>query len=103
VIADPSDPAVRPPSLQSEERVPYPSSAIRMRISTSVTVRALVDERGRVAEAAILHPSGQPAAYGFEDAALKVARGRRYRPARRQGVPVAIWVIVRIEFRPPSP
>jgi TonB family protein len=103
VIADPNDPAVKLPSLQSEDPVPYPLAAIRMRISTSVTVRALVDERGRVAEAAILHPSGQPAAYGFDEAALKRVRGRRYRPARRQGVPVAIWVIVRFEFRPPPP
>ena len=103
VIADPNDPAVRPPSVQFEDPVPYPSSAIRMRISTSVTVRALVDERGRVSEAAILHPSGQPAAYGFDEAALKRVRSRRYRPARRQGLPVAIWVIVRIDFRPPPP
>ena len=102
-IADPSDPAVKPPVLQSEDLVPYPFSARLMRASASVTVRALVDERGRVTEAAILHASGQPASFGFDEAALKRVRSRRYRPARRQGVPVAIWVIVRVDFRPTSP
>jgi TonB family protein len=74
-----------------------------MRVSTSVTVRALIDERGRVAEATILRGSGQPAAFGFDETALRGVRSRRYRPAQRQGVPVAMWVIVRIDFRPPPP
>jgi TonB family protein len=102
-IADPSDPTVKPPVFQSANPVPYPLNALRMRISTSVTVRALVDERGRVTEATILRGSGQPAAFGFEDAALRGVRSRRYRPAQRQGVPVAMWVLVRIDFLPPSP
>jgi serine/threonine-protein kinase len=99
--ADPSDPAVRPPGLVSEDPVPYPARAVPRRISTVVVVRALVDERGRVVEAAVLQPSGQPAEYGFDDAALKRVRSRRYRPARRNDVPVPIWVVVRVEFRPP--
>jgi TonB family protein len=56
-----------------------------------------------VTDVAIVQPSGQPAELGFDDAALKRVRSRRYRPARRHDVPVAMWVIVRIEFRPPGP
>jgi TonB family protein len=100
-IADARDPAVQPPVLQSEDKVPYPSRAISRRIATTVVVRALVDEQGRVAEATLIQPSGQPAALGFDEAALKRVRSRRYRPARRQGVPVAMWVLVRIDFKPP--
>ncbi len=101
VVADPRDPGVKPPVLQFEEPVPYPSRAISRRISTSVVVRALVDQQGRVAEATIIQPSGQAAELGFDEAALKRVRSRRYRPARRHDVPVAMWVIVRIDFRPP--
>ena len=101
VVADPSDPAVKPPVFQSEDPVPYPARAVGLRIATSVVVRALVDERGRVAETAVIHSSGQPAAFGFDEAALNRVKSRRYRPARRNDVPVAIWVIVRIDFRPP--
>jgi TonB family protein len=99
--ADASDPAVRPPGLVSEEAVPYPVRAIPRRISAVVVVRALVDERGRVVEAVITQASGQPPEYGFDAAALKRVRSRKYRPARREDVPVPIWVVVRVEFRPP--
>jgi len=100
-FADPSDPAVRPPGLISEEQVPYPPRAIPRRIATTVVVRALVDETGKVAEAAVIQSSGQPPDYGFDQAALNRVKGRKYRPARRNDVPVPIWVVVRVEFRPP--
>ena len=100
-FADPSDPAVRPPGLISEEQVPYPPRAIPRRITTTVVVRALVDETGKVAEAAVIQTSGQPPDYGFDQAALNRVKGRKYRPARRNDVPVPIWVVVRVEFRPP--
>ena len=102
-VADPSDPAVRPPTVLSEENVPYPPRAVGRRISTSVVVRALVDEQGRVGEAIVVQPSGQPPELGFDEAALKRVRSRRYRPARRHDIPVPIWVLVRIDFKPPRP
>jgi TonB family protein len=100
-VADPSDPTVKLPVVTFEEAVPYPPRAVARRIRASVVVRALVDETGRVTEAALVQPSGQPPEYGFDEAALKRVRSRRYRPARRNGAPVAIWVVVRIDFRPP--
>jgi TonB family protein len=72
-----------------------------VRISTWVTGRALVDERGRVTEATVIRSSGQPAVYGFDEAALRRVKSRRYRPARRNDAAVPIWVIVRVDFRPP--
>jgi TonB family protein len=99
-VADPSDPAVKPPVMLSEEKVPYPPRAAGRRISTSVVVRALVDEQGRVGETTVVQSSGQPPDLGFDEAALKRVRSRRYRPARRHDVPVPIWVVVRVDFRP---
>ena len=101
--ADPSDPAVRPPGLVSEDPVPYPRRALSARLAAVVVVRALVDEAGRVVEATITQPSGQPAEYGFDEAALKRVRSRKYRPASRHNTAVPIWVVVRVEFRPPPP
>jgi len=101
--ADPADPAVRPPALISEDPVPYPRRAMSARLAAVVVVRALVEETGRVVEATVTQPSGQPAAYGFDEAALKRVRSRKYRPARRNNVPVPIWVVIRVEFRPPPP
>jgi TonB family protein len=66
-----------------------------------VVVRALVDETGKVSEAAVIQVSGQPLDLGFEHAALTRVKGRRYRPARRNDIPVPIWVVVRVDFRPP--
>jgi TonB family protein len=100
-VADPSDPAVRPPTLVSEAQIPYPARAISRRLSAAVVVRAMVDETGKVSEATVIQASGQPLDYGFEHAALARVRGRKYRPARRNDVPVPIWVVVRVEFRPP--
>ena len=99
--ADPNDPAVRPPGLISEDLVPYPRRALSARLAAVVVVRALVDETGRVVEATIAQSSGQPADYGFDEAALKRVRSRKYRPAHRHDVAVPIWVVVRVEFRPP--
>jgi TonB family protein len=101
-VADPRDPGVKPPVLVSEEQVPYPSRAVSRRISATVVVRALVDAQGRITDVGIVQPSGQPE-FGFDEAALKRVKSRRYRPARRHDLPVAMWVIVRIDFRPPGP
>jgi serine/threonine-protein kinase len=102
--ADPSDPAVRAPGLLSEDPVPYPRRAAATRLATTVVVvvRALIDETGHVTEAAITQASGQPPEMGFDDAALKRVRSRKYRPARRHDIPMPIWVVIRVEFRPPA-
>jgi protein TonB len=76
---------------------------VRLTGTIAVVVRALVDETGRVAESAVAQASGQPPEYGFDEAALRRVRSRKYRPARRNGQPVPIWVMVRVEFRPPPP
>jgi len=84
--------------------VPDPRRAAAARLATTVVVvvRALIDETGRVTEAAITQASGQPPEMGFDDAALKRVRSRKYRPARRHDIPMPIWVVIRVEFRPPA-
>jgi TonB family protein len=100
VAADPSEPGVTPPVVRLDPKIRFPPLATARRLAASVVVRALVDEQGRVAEAAVTQPSGHPTSIGFEEAALQKIRGRRYAPARRAGVPVRMWVLVRVDFRP---
>jgi TonB family protein len=100
VAADPSEPGVTPPVVRLDPKIRYPPPATARRLAASVVVRALVDEQGRVAEAAVTQPSGHATSIGFEEAALQKIRGRRYAPARRAGVPVRMWVLVRVDFRP---
>jgi len=103
VLVASDDPGVVLPVLLRESPTAYPHVALDRRVEAGVTVRALVDEKGHVAEATVVEPSGQPAVYGFEDAALKRARGRLYRPATKDGVPVRIWLNLRVVFKLPKP
>ena len=60
-------------------------------------LRLLVDETGRVVQVEVLK-----AADLLTDAAVKAAKARTYRPARRGGVAEKMWVAVPIDFRLPN-
>lgn len=72
----------------------YPELARDAGIEGTVLVRALVAADGSVRETRILQ--GIP---GLEEAALQAVAGAVFRPARQQDRPVAVWVVVPIEFR----
>lgn len=55
----------------------------------------LVDARGRVRAAELHLGSGHAA---FDDAARALAERLRYAPARRDGEPVPVWVLVRVSL-----
>jgi TonB family protein len=75
----------------------YPAAARRMNRSAEVTVRALVDEKGRVEKAERV---GAPVGMGFDDAALEVARLSSYNPATKDGVRVKMWISMKVTFVP---
>ncbi|MEW5875479.1 MAG: TonB family protein [Candidatus Zixiibacteriota bacterium] len=74
----------------------YPEKAVVAGASGTVWVQALVDSKGIVVEARILKSSGTN--YGFEESALRAAYKNRYRPAMREGRPVAVWVSYKVDF-----
>jgi TonB family protein len=61
-----------------------------------VELNVLVDERGIVTDAQIVMGAGGKA--GLNEAAIESVKKRRYRPATRDGVPVKVWLPVRIKF-----
>ena len=83
--------------LVSQPRSRYPPLAQARRLSGTVWLRALVDEKGAVVDASLVRAS--PRALGFEDAAMQLVRKRVYRPATKQGVPVRVWLPITVEFQ----
>lgn len=71
----------------------YPDEARRAGIEGTVTVQALVDREGVVRDARVVR--GIPP---LDEAALRAVRQWRFRPAKSNGRPIAVWVAVPIRF-----
>ncbi|HLK89372.1 MAG TPA: TonB family protein [Polyangia bacterium] len=89
-------PHVQPPVVLEESRPPYPSEAQRARGDVAVT--ATITPSGEVS-AVELRTGVAPA---LDRAALKAAMGWRFRPALRDGTPVASRIQLLFHFEPPA-
>jgi protein TonB len=85
-----------PPRKLANRLPAYPRAAERRRIEGSVTLRLLIDERGRVERTQVIAVEGHPA---FEDAVLAVIGGWHFSPARHRGREVKVWGVTTLEFR----
>jgi protein TonB len=95
-------PELEPPvALNADSPVSYPPALFDQKIEGDVLLRLWVDSIGRVAPEStrVLESSGYPA---LDSAALAGARGLRYAPAKRRGIPVATSFVQPIEFRHPQ-
>lgn len=90
-------PGVTPPRIVDRPSPRYPPSARRLGKVATVQLRVLVDENGRVLET---EQVGDKVGFGFDQEALSAARATTWRPAMKSGVPVKMWIDLRIEFRP---
>lgn len=90
-------PGVTPPRIVDRPSPRYPPSARRLGKVATVQLRVLVDENGRVLET---EQVGSKVGFGFDQEALNAARETSWRPAMQGGVPVKMWIDLRIEFRP---
>lgn len=99
VVFDLADPEIREPKLiPSSDREPtYPRQARLTRTAGRVDLELVIDPTGAVREATVLRE--QPIGMGFGAAARDAALQRRYLPATRAGVPVAVRLAVRLDFR----
>ena len=93
-VAQSSPPALTPPRITSEEKVPYPESA---RGDAVVVLELLIDVTGSVKEAKVVDGE-EPFATAARDAAIRW----NFVPARRGELNVAARVRMRIEFHPPT-
>ena len=81
------------PEAISRVEPKYPAEAIIRRTQGIVLVAVLVDTAGRVREARI-----KRSIRGLDEAALVAARQWRFKPALRQGRPVAMWTGCPVKF-----
>jgi serine/threonine-protein kinase len=95
-VVDIGDPGVTPPVPIREPKAFFPPIAKAARATGLVELRILVDENGNVADVSLVsctRPGVQ-----FELEAERAARRRKYRPATKGGVPVRVWVPIRVPF-----
>lgn len=87
-------PVEHAPELIAMAAPAYPELARDAGIEGTVLVRALVGRDGFVHEVRILE-----SVLTLDDAALAAARDAVFKPALQQDKPVAVWVVIPIEFR----
>ena len=96
-LVDVNDPAVTPPALLRQPALVYPELARLARVEGVVEVKALIDENGNVIEHVLVRNTRPN--FRFENEAERHVRGRRYRPARKDGVPVRVWLPIVVNFK----
>jgi TonB family protein len=77
-------------------RPDYPEDSRNRGIEGHVAVLALVDTLGRVAEAQVMNPSGEPE---LDQASLHAVLRCRFRPYRDQGKLTEVYAVFRFAFR----
>jgi TonB family protein len=81
------------PELVSMDPVHYPESALEAQVSGTVLVRVLVGTDGHVLRTLVLRGVAE-----LNGAALRSARSARFKPAQVRDEPVAVWMVIPIEF-----
>jgi TonB family protein len=95
-----NDAGVIAPQVVRSPNPSYPPIALRQRVEGTVELQALVDENGRVVEVQII--SGMGGKSGLDEAAVDSVKRRRYKPAAKEGIPVKVWIPVRVQFKLPN-
>jgi len=86
-----------PPRVIKSVDPVYPTGAQRVRREGSITVNALIDEKGNVIDTGIL--KGLQDDMGLVKAAETAVRKWKFQPARRNGVAVKVWKPFIIVFK----
>ncbi len=81
----PAAPRLVPPELLEASEAKYPEEARAQGIQATVLLQLAIDADGVVSEATVLEPAG----HGFDEAAQAAALRFRFRPAQRDGQPIA--------------
>ena len=86
-----------PPVRIKSSPAVYPEHARSSGIEGTVTINALVSEKGDVIDAKIL--TSIKNAVGFDQASLQAVRRWKFEPAAVKGIKVKVWIPVAIEFK----
>jgi len=84
----------RPPKPIRSPKPIYPLAAFKARIEGTVLVEVLIDAQGRVAGSRIAQST-----LGLDDAALATVRKWLFKPAVKNGLPVATLAHIPVQYR----
>jgi TonB family protein len=82
------------PELLEFVNAPYPAEGKELGLEANVLLKLTIDKDGRVTEAEVLEPAG----HGFDEAAREAALRFRFKPATRDGQPIAVKIPYRYSF-----
>lgn len=88
---------LRLPQPYRRLRPTYPETAARASAEATVDVQLEIDERGEVSRVEVVRWAG----FGLDEAAVSTVRQLHFAPARRDGQPVPLRVLLRYNFRRP--
>ena len=87
-------PGVTPPKTLKKTSVEYPSTARKQKLEGTVQLNLLISETGQVLDVRILKSAHQI----LDDAAVRTVKQWTYEPAKKQNVPVRVWLSTSITF-----
>lgn len=105
-ITDPDTGETVPRASEAQNLIPvsikrlspdYPTDLNDYSISGSVVLRVIVDEKGKTKVVDIVTPMG----FGLDQAAIDAVHRWEYEPAKRDGMPVKVYVRVQFNFSAP--
>jgi TonB family protein len=87
-------PGITPPKLQFSPEPAFSPKALQHRFEGVVGLNVIVDSKGTVSSATVIHPLGM----GLDEEAARTVKAWRFIPAKREGQPVAVKVYIEVDF-----
>ena len=94
---DESNDGVRAPRPYRRLKPPYPEAAARAEVEATVDVLVDIDTKGQVGHIEIARWAG----YGLDQSVIDTVKKMYFFPAKRDGVPISMRVLLRYNFRKP--
>ena len=85
------------PILINQVKPEYPANAIDLMVTGTIWVKALVDSLGDVTEVVVIRDVGENITF-FRQSAIDAAMKTKWKPARSNGKPIAVWVTFKVDF-----
>lgn len=85
---------VKAPVRASAPMPVYPEAARQVQFECTVVLETVLDETGRITDIEVV----KPCPLGMTEAAVESVERWRYRPATRNGLPVAVYMNLRVDF-----
>lgn len=85
---------ITPPRLREVASPEYTAEAKKLKIEGQVTLAIIIDKKGEVVDAKVVKGLG----HGLDENAVVAVKEWRYKPAEKDGVPVAVKMEVTVDF-----